>query len=235
MLVAQHLDFDVARAFDELLDEDAVVAEAVQPLALGRFKAFADILFAIGEAHALAAAAGRGLHHHRIADLVGDLHRMFGVVDHADKARDDIDARFHRQLLGFDLVAHRGDGIRRRADEDDALGVQRLAEAFALGEEAIARMDGVGAGRLAGLDDLVGQQIGLGGGRRADMDGFIGHQHMRRAGVGIGIDRDGLDAHLLGRARDTARNFATVRDQDLGDGHVITRFPNFSNRRPLSA
>lgn len=82
----------------------------------------------------------------------------------------------------------------------------------------------VDPGGLARFDDLVGQQIGLGGGRRADMDGFIGHQHMRRAGVGIGIDRDGLDAHLLGRPHDTARNFATVRDQDF---RYHSDFPQF--------
>ena len=69
VLVAEHLDLDVARLLDELLDEDAVVAEAVEALALGRFEALAHVLLGPGEAHALAAAAGRGLHHHRIADV----------------------------------------------------------------------------------------------------------------------------------------------------------------------
>src|SRR3546814_1158080 len=35
VLVAEHLDFDMARVFDELFDEHAVIAEARQPLALG--------------------------------------------------------------------------------------------------------------------------------------------------------------------------------------------------------
>ena len=35
MVVAQHLDLDVARLVDELLDEDAVVAEAGPGLAAG--------------------------------------------------------------------------------------------------------------------------------------------------------------------------------------------------------
>src|SRR3546814_20162591 len=61
MLVAQYLDFDMARAFDELLDEHAVVAEAVEAFALGRLESLADILLVIGQAHALAAAAGRRL------------------------------------------------------------------------------------------------------------------------------------------------------------------------------
>jgi hypothetical protein len=44
VLVAEHLDLDVARAFDELLDEHAVVAEAErEALALGRLEAFAHV------------------------------------------------------------------------------------------------------------------------------------------------------------------------------------------------
>jgi hypothetical protein len=58
------------------------------------------------------------------------------------------------------------------------------------------------------------------------MDGFISHQNMRRARVSIGVDRHGLDTHLLGRAHDTTRNFATVRDQDLGDWHSLTFSPD---------
>src|SRR3546814_7118343 len=98
MLVAQYLDFDMARAFDELLDEHAVVAEAVEAFALGRLESLADILLAIGQAHALAAAAGRRLHHHRIADLVGDADRMFRILDHADIAGDDIEDRKSQRL-----------------------------------------------------------------------------------------------------------------------------------------
>ena len=79
MLVAEHLDLDVARALDELLDEDAVVAEARQALAADAVELLAHVLLGPSEPHALAAAAGRGLHHHRIADAAGDLDGMVGV------------------------------------------------------------------------------------------------------------------------------------------------------------
>ena len=134
MLVAEHLDLDVARVLDEFLDEHAVVAEARQPLALGRLEALAHVLLVIGEAHALAAAAGRGLHHHRIADVLRDLHRLVGRGDVVEIAGDDVDPRVARQLLGFDLVAHRGDGLGRRADEGDAGLLQRLGEAGPLAD-----------------------------------------------------------------------------------------------------
>ncbi len=73
VLVAQHLDLDVARIGDEFLDEHAVVAEGGFRLRLGAGEAFLHFGFAVGDAHALAAAAGGGLDHHRVADFVGDL------------------------------------------------------------------------------------------------------------------------------------------------------------------
>jgi hypothetical protein len=106
VLVAQHLDLDVARALDELLDEDPVVAEAGLGLGADGREALLDVLAMPGDADALAAAAGRGLDHHRIADLLGDLHGMRGVVDLADVAGHARDARGLGELLALDLVAH---------------------------------------------------------------------------------------------------------------------------------
>ncbi len=58
MLVAKHLDFDVARIDDEFLDEDAVVAEARLGFRAGADKALGNFVAAMGDAHALTAAAG---------------------------------------------------------------------------------------------------------------------------------------------------------------------------------
>jgi hypothetical protein len=99
VLVAEQLDLDMARALDELLDEHAVVAEAAQPLALGRLEAFAHVAFGPGQPHPLAAAAGRGLHHHRIADLAGDPHRIVGAGDVAEEAGHDVHARAWASFL----------------------------------------------------------------------------------------------------------------------------------------
>jgi hypothetical protein len=43
MLVAEHLDFDVAGIDDEFFDEDAVVAERGFGLGLGEVEAFGDL------------------------------------------------------------------------------------------------------------------------------------------------------------------------------------------------
>src|SRR6478736_1171065 len=66
-----------------------------------------------------------------------------------EMAGDDVHARFLRELLGLDLVAHRRDRLGRRADEGDAGLGQRLGEALALAEETVARVHRLGAGRLA--------------------------------------------------------------------------------------
>ena len=93
--------------------------------------------------------------------------------------------------------------------------LQRRAEGGALGEEAVAGMHGFGAGRLAGLDDLLGDEIALRGRRRADMHRLVGHLDMHRVAVGIGIDRDGGDPHLPRRLDDAAGDLAAIGDQDF--------------------
>ncbi len=156
-----------------------------------------------------------------------DLHRFVGRRDVVEVAGDDVDAGFLRQLLGFDLVAHRGDGVGRRADEGDPGLGQRLGEALALAEEAVARMHRLGAGRLAGVDDQLGLEIGFGRRRGPEPHALVGHPHMRRARVGVGINRDRLDAHAPRGADHPAGNFPAIGDQDflehLSVVHLRTR------------
>ena len=215
VLVAEHLDLDVARVLDELLDEHAIVAEARLGLRAGRAEALLGLLGVEGDAHALAAAAGRGLDHDGIADLGGDLDGVLGVRDLAEVAGHGRHLGLGGGLLALDLVAHGGNGARVGADEDDAGLLQRDRERLALGQEAVAGMHGLRAGRAAGLDDLVDQQIRLRGRRRADGDGLVGHLHVQAVPVGVGVDRDRLDAELARRLDDAAGDLAAVGDQDF--------------------
>ena len=185
MLVAEQLDLDMAGVLDEFLDEYAVVAEAAQPLALGRLEPFADIGFAIGQPHPLAPAAGRGLHHHRKTYLACDTHRLVGIGDLAEIARHDRHPRRLGEFLRFDLVAHRRDRLGRRPDEYDPGVGQRPSKTLALGQEAITRMHRLGPGRLARIDDQLGLEIALRRRRRPDPHALVGQPHMRRAGVRV--------------------------------------------------
>ncbi len=167
------------------------------------------------DAHALAAAAGRGLDHHRIADLVGDDGRVLGRLDHAEIAGNGRDLGGVGEFLRFDLVAHRLDGADVGADEHDAGLGERLGEGRALGQEAVAGMHRLGARLLAGGDDLVDHEIGLRRGGRPDGDRLVRHLDMQGVLVGFRIDRDRLYPHAARRLDDSAGDFAAVGDQDF--------------------
>ena len=134
-------------------------------------------------------------------------------------ARHRIDPGGLGDLLGFDLVAHRLDRADRRADESNAFLFQAQGEILVLAEEPIAGMHGLGPGLLAGLDDAVDDQIAFGRGRGTDRHSLAAQRqrrlHMQRLGIGLGIDRDGGNAHLMGGAHHAAGDFAPVGDQDL--------------------
>src|SRR6516225_1955248 len=131
-LVAQYLDFDVARVLDELLDEHTVIAKARAGFRPGEPEAFLRFLGAKGDAHALPTATRRGLDHHGIADLGSDLDGMFGIPDLAQVARNGGDFGLGCRPLALDFVTHRGDGARIWADEDDPGLLERDREGRAL-------------------------------------------------------------------------------------------------------
>src|SRR3546814_19045219 len=73
----------------------------------GRAQALAHLGLAARDTHALAAAAGGSLDHHRVADRLGDLHRGRLVVDGIGMARHRADLRLGGQLLGGDRKSTR--------------------------------------------------------------------------------------------------------------------------------
>ena len=137
---------------------------------------------------------------------------MFGIVNLADKAGDDINTCFQGQFLGLDLVAHRGNGVYRWSDESDIFLGKCFGKAGTLRQKAIARMDSLSACLFARSDDLIGNQIRLCSRRRAYVHCLVGHLHKRRARIRIGIDRDRRDAHPARGLNNAASNFATVCD-----------------------
>ncbi len=193
--VAEDLDLDVARALQIFLDQYVLVAEAGGRLALARRQGVEEVLAPLHRAHALAAATGRGLDQHRVADPVRLQLEEVGFLLIAVIAGRERHAGLLHQLLGFRLAAHGADGRHRRADENQAVLRAGLGEFLVLGEEAVAGMDGLGAGGQRRGDDLVHHQIGLARRRRADTHGLVGQAHVARAFVGLGIHGDGADAH----------------------------------------
>ena len=215
LAVAEHLDLDVARLLEIFLDIDRVVAESSLGLGLGGLERVEEIVLVARHLHAASAAAGSRLDDDRIADVLGDLPGLGLVGDAALGAGHAGDAEALGRALGFDLVAHDADMLRLRADEGDAVMLEHLREARVLGQEAVAGMDRIRAGDLAGGDQGRDVEIAVAGGRRADAHALVGEAHMHGVRVGGGMDRHGGDAELLRRAQDSQGDLASVGNEDL--------------------
>ena len=135
--VAEQLDLDVPRPLEVALAEDGVVAERGLRLAPGGLERLVELGRRADDAHPAPAAARRRLHEQREAELV-----RVALVEHRH-------ARLAGGPLRGELVAAGAQRLRRRADEDEPGRLDRLREVGVLGEEAVAGVDRVGAGRPA--------------------------------------------------------------------------------------
>ena len=214
--VTQHLDFDVPRLFNEFLDEHPVIAKTVLGFVAARAETFESFLVAGGHAQPFAAAASTGLDHHRVANVLGNRHRLFGRFDGRVPARNGVDLGRQCQLLRGDLVAHGGDAFVLGSDEDNAFRLKPPRELRVLREESVTRVYRLRARGFAGIDDFLYDEITLAAGCRADQDRFVGELDMQCVAVGFGIDSDRSDAHPPGRLDNAAGDLPAVRDKNLG-------------------
>ena len=235
--VAQHLDLDVARPAEILLDIDRVVVESGLGFGARQREGFGGCLGILHDLHAATAAAGDGLDQDRPADLFAEFDDVLYRLDRTRRSRHQRQPEFQRRLLGHDLVAHHRDMLRRRTDEGETVCLDSFGEARILRQEAVARMDGVGAGDRRGGEDGGNVEVALAGRRRADAHRFVGQPDMHRVAVGGRMDGDGLDAHLAAGAVDTERDLAAVGDEDLVEHRhrgpystIISGSPNSTGR-----
>ena len=172
--------------------------------------------------HPAAAAPGARLHQQRVPDLAGV--RAQGLVAGVlavVAGQDGHPARLG-QRLGPRLVAEGAHGGGRRPDPRQPGVRARVGEVGALAEEAVARVDRLGAGRRGRREDRVDPQVALGGRSRADAHGLVGRPDVRRRPVGVGVDGDRADPEPAARAHDPQRDLAAVGHQD-GREHPTRR------------
>ena len=98
----------------------------------------------------------------------------------------------------------------------------RAREVGVLGQEPVAGVDRVGARTAGRVDDEVGAQVGVGRRVARQAYGVVGLAHVGQLGVGVGVDRDGLDAERAAGAEDPARDLGPVGDEQSGDRRRLT-------------
>ena len=187
-------------------------------------------------AHAAPAAAGGRLHQHRKTDLVGGLGQRRLVLGLAVIAGHQRHAGLLHQRLGAGLRAHRRHHRGGRADEHQAGIETGLREFGIFRQEAVAGMHRLGAGLSRRFDHAFDVEIAVARPRRPEQHGLVGHGDMHGVAVGLGIDRDGAQAHGAGGADDAAGDLAAVGDQERAKTpvefravhlhHILNR-PNF--------
>ncbi len=143
--VADDLDLDVPRPLDVALEQERVVAERRGRLAPRPLDRGLQLIRLPDDAHALAAAARRRLDQEREPDLARRPDQRGGAAVVAVVARHHRHAGRAREPLGLLLGAEPGDHLGRRPDEDEPGVAHGLGEAGVLAEEAVARVDRVGA------------------------------------------------------------------------------------------
>ena len=148
------------------LHVDRVVAEGGLGLGLGGLDGLDQVVRGLGHLHAAPAAAGRGLDQHREADGLG---RRDGLLlgrrpRRRSRARTGMPASFTACLaVILSPIIRMCSGLGPM--KVHAVGFDDLGEAGVLRQEAVAGVDGLGAGDLGGGDDRGDVQIALGRGR----------------------------------------------------------------------
>ena len=158
--------------------------------------------------------------------------------DRLEGARHGLDPDRPREPARPELVAERLDDRGRRADEHEPGLLDGPGERRALGEEPVAGMDRLGAGRPRGLDDRVDAEVALGR-RRAGRSGpRVGQPDVQGVGVGVAVDGDRFHAEFVAGPDDPDGDLAAVGDQDATEwrtGRRHRRGRVFAQRRAVAA
>jgi hypothetical protein len=173
-----------------------------------------QFLGGLHHAHALAAAARRRLHQHRIADFRRQFPGGFGVGERCGHPGHNGNAGGLHSATGLGLVPHGPDRTRRRPHKDEPRFLHRLREGRPLCQEAVAGVNGGGARTPGGVDQLVDAEVTLAGRGGPDVHRPVGGPHKRGGAVGVGIDRHRLESLFVAGADDPEGDFAAVGDED---------------------
>lgn len=238
MLVRKELDLDVTGPREPALEVNGCIAEgrerfgARSPDSRREFPRLED------DAHALAATARNGLHHHRVADVIGE--RSHVTVwsirrQRPSGAGHDRSASTDGGIPRRGLASHERDGTRGGTDERQPGFKARGSKLLVFRKEPVAGVNTVGARRPRRIDDAIDPQVALSG--RVGTNGYcdVGHSHVQCGTVALGVDGDGRNAHFAAGADDPHGDLAAIgyenpsqpKDSNGSDGLTKGRIDEF--------
>ena len=147
------LDLDVAGVVKPFLEVEGIVTECRFRLGSADPERRFELSRGSNHAHALAAATGRGLDENRVADPLRLDQRMLIVADHPDRPGDRREAIAPEEAACPLLARETIENLGRRADERQVMGADNLGEGLVLGQESVARVDGIAARDDRSRDD----------------------------------------------------------------------------------
>ena len=213
--IAQDLEFDMVRFFDEFFEVDVGVAEGFFRFHPGGEESFDEADVVMGGSHAFAAATSDGFDHHGVSDFFCGFDGFMFGSDGAIATWGDGDASFAGIFSGEGFISHFTNGIRGRTDEADVTGLADFGEVGAFREKTVPRVDGVDIADFGGGDDAIDFKITLCAGSWADADGFVGGLDVKGVVIGFGVDGESTDAEVFAGADDAEGDLAAVGDEDF--------------------
>ena len=235
--VAQHLDFDVTRLDEELLDIHGAVAEGTLRFGRRAFVRGGQLVGRVHDTNAFAAAAADRLERDRVSDRVGETLRGFEVRLRSVAARNDRNTGGLHRDARLDLVARLRDRLGRRTDEAHPGVLDGAREVRVLAQEPVTRMHGVAARGLRRVHDHVDAQVGLARRGRPDAIGLVGRANVEFLAVGVREHGNRPDPHFAQRPNDADGDFAAIGDADFSNRHggtVANRTPFVTESRRLA-
>mmetsp|Transcript_23926 Transcript_23926/g.59862 ORF Transcript_23926/g.59862 Transcript_23926/m.59862 type:complete len:509 (-) Transcript_23926:23-1549(-) len=214
-LRGHHLDLHVPRRHHVALEEHARVAKAGGGLALCARQRLAELLAALHQTHALAAARHHALDQQRVADAIRLGRQEVGLLPLAVIAGHHRHAgRLHQRLAGA-LVAHGADRLRRRTHEAQTRRLHRLRKAGVLTQEAVARMHRLGSAASCRLQHRLRPQVAAITRRRAHTHRLVGLPHVLCIAIRLAVDCHRAHTQPLCRPHHSTCDLAAVRHQQL--------------------
>ena len=132
-------------------------------------------------------------------------------------------ANLHCDAASGDLVTEQLDRLGSGANPSQASVNNCTGEVRVLRQESVTGVDAVCSNFMRQGDQCRDVHVRLGSAIAGQAVGLVGNERVQRAGVSVGIDRDGSDAQVARRAGDADRDLPTVGNEHRFQGCLRCR------------